>query len=267
MKTPIVNLISASLLAVIIFGSSCKKSDDNQSKPVVTLSKSTVKIGEPVIATTNSNVVVRWSVKESPINTWISSSENKSVIIFSVPGTYAVTANYFLDSTASSSYDSSASSVIVTDSIYNDSSAVQVHCLSILAIPLNANDQISLTPVSYTDTGLVLIAHTQNTYGALYPRLAYTQVSNITTGYAFSFSNIITYPCAIPNPPATALPGTAIISFGGYNQPLQNGTSDVTFNLNGTIYKGILTVTSASCTFSWNYTSGVTISPLIIQKQ
>ena len=64
-----------------------------------------------------------------------------------------------------------------------------------------------------------------------------------------------------------ALPGKAVISFGGYNHPLQNDTSDVTFNLNGTIYKGTLTVTTASCTFNWNYTSGVTISPSIIQKK
>ena len=265
MKTTIVNLISASLLTVIIFGSSCKKNDDNQSKPVVTLSKSTIKIGEPVVATTNSNVVVRWSVKESPINTWISSSQNKSVIIFSTPGTYAVTAHYFLDSTASSSYDSSASSVIVIDSIYNDSS--EAHCLSIALIPLNADEQIMLTPVSYTDTGLVLIAHTRDTYGAFYPMLDYTQTSEITTGYGFSFSNILTYPCNPSNPSGVALPGTAVLSFGGANHPLQNGTSDVTFKLNGTHYKGTLTVTSASCTFNWNYTSGVTISPLVIQKQ
>ena len=265
MKKTIVNLISASLLTVIIFGSSCKKSDDNQSKPVVTLSKLTVKIGEPLIATTNSNVVIRWSVKGSPGNTWISSSKNKSVIIFSVPGTYTVTAHYFMDSTASSSYDSSASSVIVTDSIYNGSSAA--HCLSIELIPLNADEHITLTPVSYTDSGLVLIAHTQDTYGAYYPMLAYTHTSDITTGYGFSFSNILTYPCNPYNALDIALPGTAIISFGGANHQLQNGTSDVIFNLNGTTYKGTLTVTSASCTFSWNYTSGVTISPLTIQKQ
>ena len=264
MKKTIVNLISASLLTVIIFGSSCKKSDDSQIKPIVTLSKSTIKIGEPVIATTNSNVVVRWSVKESPINTWISSSKNKSAIIFSVPGTYAVTANYFRDSTASSSYDSSASSVIVTDSIYNDSS--EAHCLSIALLPLNADEQITLTPVSYSDSGLVLIAHTRDTYGAYYPMLAYTQMSDIATGYGFSFSNIVTYPCTYV-PLDIALPGTTIISFGGANHPLQNGTSDVTFNLNGTTYKGTLTVTSASCTFNWNYTSGVTISPLVIQKR
>ena len=267
MKTTILNLFAASLAAIIILGTSCKKNDNNQDNPVVTLSKSTVKIGEPVIATTNSNEVVRWSVKESPTNTWISSSKNKSAIIFSIPGTYAVTANYFLDSTAASPYVSSSSSVIVTDSIYNHASDAHLKCLAILENPLNSDEQITLTPVSYTNNGLVLVAHTLDTYGAFFPILAYTQMSDITTGYGFSFSNILTYPCDLPHPSGIELPGTASITFGGNNHPLQNGESDVTFNLNGTIYKGTLTVTSTSCTFNWNYTTGVTISPLIIQKQ
>ena len=267
MKTTIVNLISASLAAIIILGSSCKKNDYNQDNPVITLSKSTVKIGEPVIATTNSNVVVRWSVKESPTNTWISSSKNESTIIFSIPGTYAVTAKYFSDVSAALPYDSSSSSVIVTDGIYNHASDEHLHCLAIVGNPLNSDEQITLTPVSYTNNGLVLLAHTQDTYGAFYPLLDYTQVSDITTGDGFSFSNILTYPCDLPYPSGIELPGTAIISFGGNDHPLQNGTSDVTFDLKGTIYKGTLTVTSTSCTFNWNYTSGVIISPLSIQKQ
>ena len=266
MKTTIVNLISSSLVAVIILGSSCKKNDVIPNKTIVTLSKSIVKIGEPVIATTNSNDVVKWSVKGSPNNTWVSSSSNKSAIIFSIPGTYAITANYFLDSTTTLSYDSSAATVIVTDSIYNGSAeAGHAHCFAIGAIPLNSDDQITLTPVSYTNNGLILFAHTQDTYGAFYTMIDYTQVSDSATGYGLSFSNILSYPC-LPCPSGTQLPGTVIITFGGNNHPLQNGTSDVTFNLNGKIYKGTLTVTSDSCTFNWNYTSGITISPLIIQK-
>jgi hypothetical protein len=45
------------------------------------------------------------------------------------------------------------------------------------------------------------------------------------------------------------------------------GANDFTIFFNGVAYKGTLTVTSTTCTFNWNYTSGVTISPLTIAKQ
>ncbi|HEY4967213.1 MAG TPA: hypothetical protein VII28_12480, partial [Puia sp.] len=47
---------------------------------------------------------------------------------------------------------------------------------------------------------------------------------------------------------------------------LAAGVYKVTANLNQVNYQGSLTVTDTDYTFSWNYTSGIIISPLHIKK-
>jgi hypothetical protein len=151
--------------------------------------------------------------------------------------------------------------VTVIDSIYNDSTGQWASCNVLAQVPIPNNDQIILTPVSYSDTGLVLIAHTQLTYGNQYPLLDYTSIPDTTAGYGFVFGTVTENPCGNSNLGAT--PATAILSLSG----LTNGTDNLTFILNGVVYVGTLTVTSTECTFAWNYSTGVTIAPLIIQKQ
>jgi hypothetical protein len=46
-----------------------------------------------------------------------------------------------------------------------------------------------------------------------------------------------------------------------------SGTFPLIFKLNGTSYTGSLAVTNTQATITWSYSSGVTISPLSIQKQ
>jgi|SRR5579862_6369763 len=257
--------VFACALLMIGFAVSCKKnSNGSTSKPVLSLSSSSVKRNQPLVATTNvisANLVVRWSVNSSPNNTWISPSGNRSVILFSNSGNYTITASYFADSSATTPYDSSSSPVTVTDSLYNDSTGTWASCNSLVQEPIPNNDQIFISPVSYSDTGLVFVAHTQLTYGDQYPLLDYSLIPDTTAGYGFVFGTVTESPCGFVT--GTAMPATGILSI----HALTAGTNDFTIMVDGTIYAGTLTVTGNQCIISWNYTSGVTISPLSITKQ
>jgi hypothetical protein len=263
MKNVIRVFVSAFL--IIGFATSCKKnSSSSSSKPVLTLSSSTIKRNQPLVASTNvisSDLVVRWTVNSAPNSAWISPSGNKSIILFSNSGSYTVTASYFADSAATTPYDSSSSPVTVTDSIYNDSTGTWASCNALVQEPIANNDQIFITPVSYSDTGLVFIAHTQQTYGNQYPLLDYSPIPDTTTGYGFVFGTVTENPCS--HFVGDATPATGILSVSSLIQ----GANDFTIFFNGVAYEGTLTVTSTQCSFSWNYTSGVTISPLTITKQ
>jgi hypothetical protein len=157
-----------------------------------------------------------------------------------------------------SPYDSSSSTVTVSDSLYNDTTIA--HCNSIVSIPISSGDQISLTPISYSDSaGLVLLAHTGNVYN-FFPSLAYGgNFSGVGGVYECDFNSIIEYPCNGSNSPA---PATGDVFFNS----LTNGTYDLVFKLNGTTYQGSLVVSNTTCTFNWSYNSGVIIYPLQIQK-
>lgn len=255
--------ISLSLCLLTIFAGACKKNGNAAAdKSALTLSKTSVKMGEPLVVATNatgSNLVTKWSVNPS-LNTWISSVNNKTVILFSSPGRYTVTASYYSDSTAPVPYDSSSSPVIVTDSIYSDS---LVSCDLLAQVPINAGDQITLTPISYSDTGLVLLSHTQQTYGNYYSSLGIVELTDSADGtYVFGFGTVTESPCDnyFTNGPT---PATGSVSFSG----LTNGTHPITLALNGVPYQGTLVVTDTDCTFTWNYTAGIIISPLHIQRQ
>ncbi len=247
------------LLAALVAG--CKKNGNSLDKSALTLSKTTVKMGEPLVVATNangSNLVTKWSVTPS-VNTWISSSNKKTVILFSSPGAYVVTASYFSDSAAPGPYDSSSSPVTVLDSLYNDTI---VHCNAISQTPISSGDEITLTPISYKDTGLVLLAHTQELYGNYYPSLGNVESTDSASGaYVFGFGVVTEYPCS--NWTSGPTPATGSLSFAG----LTIGTHTVTIALNGIPYQGNLIVTDTDCTITWNYSSGVIISPKHIQKQ
>ncbi|HLX90839.1 MAG TPA: hypothetical protein VKR32_04115 [Puia sp.] len=254
-------------LAILFFlaFASCTKNQKNSTpKATISLSSSEVKRNEPVVATTNatsSNLVVRWTVNSAPSQTWLASSGNKSVFIFSNGGNFTITASYFTDSTTTTAFGSSSSQVSVSDSIYNDSSGQWASCTALLQEPITNSDQIFLTPVSYSDTGLTFVAHTQETYGDQYPHLDYMAMSDTTSGYGFVFATVTESPCG--NSTGTPTPATSIPSISQLSQ----GTNNFTIDFHGTIYTGTITVTNSECTFQWNYTSGVIMSPLTIQKQ
>ncbi len=259
MKTLFRVLLFICLFAVIAVACQKNSSPANGNKSTLTLSKQSVKQGEPLVVTANETGAnfIKWSVTPSA-STWISAPTNATTnFLFYSQGTYLISANYFLDSTASAPYDSSSVYISVSDSIYNDTIAF---CNSLVQAPIKTGDMLILTPVNYSDTGLVLSMHSQDIYGNNYPGFGNVEATSNNNTYSFSFNNITEYPCYSTAQPMVA---TGILTFAG----LVNGSYNVTIAFNGTSYQGVLAVTGTSCTFSWNYSSGVIISPLQIQKQ
>ena len=254
----IVILLFIALSAVVF---ACNKSTSGSTattKPTLVLSKSVIKIGEPLVVTTKgqaSGSSVHWSASTNA-SIWTSSSGDSATFLFTSAGSYQVGASYA--SGGSAAYDSSNSSITVSDSLYTDTNTV--HCDAILSVPIGSGDQVILTPISYSDSaGLVFLAYTQNIYNYL-PSLTYTGNLSGTGGtYECDFNAITEYPC---NGFSLPTPATGDVFF----YSLTNGTHDLVFKLNGTTYQGSLTVSNTTCTFTWNYNSGVTISPLQIQK-
>jgi hypothetical protein len=227
---------------------------------VLTLSKSTVKIGEPVIATTNgSGSGITWSTPSNG-QVWPATHSDSATFVFTHAGSYQITA-YIPNSNTSMgplTEDSSNATVIVTDSLYGDTSGAA--CNAILVKTLSADDQINLTPISFSDTGLIFIAHTQDLYTNS-PILNTGGNLPLTNGtFECDFNSTFEYACfGSPTP----VPAVGIVSFTS----VTNGTYNLVFKLNGTTYQGSVTVTDTNCTITWSYLSGVTISPLTIQKQ
>jgi hypothetical protein len=254
--------VSIILISFLIAGgfTACKKNSNpvSQGALMMTLSKSSAKLEEPVYASTNVNDighgVIKWSINPSSSN-WVSSSAGKSVILFSNPGQYTVTANYFSDSAAQVPSDSSSAPITVSDSLYTDTVAF---CNVAVSVPVVSGDQIMLTPLNSLDTGLVLLAHTQEVYPNV-PVIDYTITSFGQGSYAFGFNSIEEFPCYVNNGPT---PATTILYLGN----LANGTYSLQFSLLGTSYSGTLSVTNTGFGFTWNYSSGVVISPLEISR-
>jgi len=238
---------------------SCAKDPQiyTHSKPPLAISKNAIKIGEPVYVTTTglpAGTKVQWTTGP---NGQVWSSGDTATCLYTSPGTYTVKA-VFTTASGLTPYDSSTGSITVTDSLFTDTSTV--HCNVIGQSTLLPGDQISLTPISYSDTGLIFIAHTQ----ASYP---YSPILNCGGNHPPSggvlecdFNSALFFPCQGSTLPA---PAVGIVSFTG----LTDSTFSLVFTLNGSAYSGSVTVTTTQSTITWNYTSGVTISPLIIHKQ
>lgn len=250
MKNSIIGfLLFVTLSAAVI---SCSKKAAVSESSALILSKSVVKLGEPLVVTTRNHTLgssIHWSVSPSA-NSWTFPSGDSAAFVFSQPGNYQVS--------AVSATDSTSSPVTVNDSIYPGPE--YVHCNALQSVPISAGDQVILTPIAYSDSaGLVLLAHTQNAYNS-YPTLVYGgNFSGAGGGLECDFNSITEYPCNGPGFPTAAMTDVFFSS-------LTTGTYNLVFKLNGTTYQGSMTVSNTSVTFNWGYTFGVTISPLTIQK-
>ncbi len=256
MRNPVTLTI---LIGLLLIGSASCKKNTGSTKNTVSLSSSTLKRGEPLIAVANglnTQSSIKWTVHPST-NTWVSSQNNQASIIFTDAGNYTVTATYVTNAD-SAAYDSVISPIQVTDSIYTDS-AVAV-CNLVQLVPFDTNEQLTLTPISYSDTGLVLIAHTQNLYAYTPFVSSVNLILDFPGGYQTSFNGVVQHPC---NPTNSIAQAVGIISYSG----ITDGSYTIEMSMNGSSYQGTLTVTDQSCTFTWNYSSGIIISPRQVVKQ
>ena len=229
----------------------------NSSKLV--LSKSVVERGEPLLASTtkpDANAIIRWSVY--PENkTVILPTNNQAAIFINNPGSHQVKANYYLPSDTTIAYDSSNSTITVIDSTYTPPPIGSDFDTASLA-----GDQLTLIPTSSMDSGLVILVKTNRLYNC-YPYLtAYGGMrgSGISSlGFDFSSAEVVEGKgdCAgIKNPAYAYMP---------LNE-LATGIYTINAYLNDTSYQGSLTVTDTDYTFTWNYSSGIIISPLHVKR-
>jgi hypothetical protein len=232
----------------------------NQDNSKLTLSKTVVEKGEPLLASTtnsNANAIIRWQVHPAG-NTVILPSGDKAAIFITNAGSYQVTANYYSPSDTTIAYDSSNSSITVNDSVYTPPPVSLGYDTASLA-----GDQITLIPTASLDSGLVILAKTANLYKC-YPYLTaygWSQAGvNSSLDFDFRSAEVVegNTDCAGMKNAAFAYMPTNISV---------NGVYTVTATFNGVSYQGSLTVTDAYYTFTWNYTSGIIISPLQIPKK
>ena len=252
------------LLTILTFGSvlvlSCNKNTSSDrgsggsTTAVLSLSQNQVSKGQPLIASLPAGVTatsVKWSVNTNT-PTQITGANGQAMIIFSSTGVFRVTAAY---GTADSSYsDTATASVTVKDSSYSPPPPLNTDTSSL------AGDQITLTPSFDSLGNLLFTAQTRNSYGCT-PYLL-CQLYNSPTPIFINFYEVIsngTGDCNGVANPATAFLFTSTASWS-------DGTYPITANLGTISYTGSLTIAGANYSFSWNYASGVVISPLQLNK-
>jgi uncharacterized repeat protein (TIGR01451 family) len=215
---------------------------------------SSIDKGEPVLFTmNNTSGTVAWSVSPA-LNIKVNTNGNKATILFGQSGTYTVK--------AVNGSEADTISVRVTDSVYRGGGIVY----DTIAL---TGDHIQLTPVAidYGDTaanpkdssGLVITAATTNTYNCLNHRLlSHFAVQPNGTDYSLSI-----YGVGVPTD-SSCISGQSKASDFYSLYPIADGTHALQVILNGTTYTGSFVKSGSSYTFTWPYTSGVTLSPLVI---
>jgi hypothetical protein len=228
-------------------------------KPTLALSKTSVKIGEPLYATSTGGPVgttVQWTTGANG-QVWPSVNSDTATFLFTNPGTYDIKA-VFHSGSSLTGYDSSSTSVVVIDSVFSDTSTA--HCDVIVKNTLDTNDQVNLTPVSFSDTGLIFVAHTQHVYSHSPILDCGGNLPPVGGTFECDFNSTLLFACYGSALPA---PAVGIVSFTS----VTTGTFSLVFKLNGISYSGSLTITATQASIVWNNNNGVTISPLTIQKQ
>ncbi len=252
------NLLFPVFITVVLgglFTTGCKKSSTGSSsatRPAVTLSKTTVARGEPLLASVadlSTSATIRWKIFPAP-GTMLSASRDQATVFFGNKGSYQLTAVVYADSTSPIATDSSTIPITVSDSVYTPPAPIQSDTSALFG------DAIQIQPVTCTDTGgLIFAVQTVNLYSC-YPRLNYSfdQTGNTIDLYCLSVSSSMESCGGAMNTAKAVVLG----------QAPANGVYNFNVILNTATYRGTLTVTDQNYTFSWPYTSAVTISPLQI---
>src|SRR5664279_1045928 len=159
--TCIICLIFFAAVPACVKNSSSTRYSGSKTNSGVTLSKTTVKKGEPLLASTDkpdANTIVRWKIYPST-NTVILPSDNQAAIFVTNPGLHQVTASYYSLSDSTIAYDSSNSTITVIDSPYTPPPVGDGYDTASIA-----GDQITLIPTASLDSGLVILANTTRLY-------------------------------------------------------------------------------------------------------
>ena len=251
-------------LFILIGMAACVKNkgsiEYNGSTNVLTISKPIIKKGEPLFVSTkvaDSNSLIRWTIKPSE-STLIVPDGNQATIYIILPGIYLITAKYYQLSDTTKAYDSSNSSIIVNDSIYSG----PVVGSNLDTVPL-AGDQLTLIPVLASDSSFVLLVKTTRLYNCSPYITAYGGGPITSTSIDFDFKSAEVVE-GNGNCTGAKIPAIAYITLTP--NPFGPGIYSVTADFDQIHYEGSLTVTDSNYTFTWNYTSGIVISPLQIKK-
>jgi hypothetical protein len=222
----------------------------------LTLSKSDLKRGEQLVASTNqsnTSAIVKWTTYPST-NTVVSPANNQAAAIFASAGNYRITASYYDASDTLNAYDSSSAPVTVNDSIsYTPPIPDGLDSVTL------AGDQLILSPISASDSIFIMSAQTVNTYNCT-PYLTAYSYDGLNGNSLLLYSEGEVVEGSGCN--GAKNHAVSYLFFG----PLNTGTYNISAVLNNITYQGSLTVTATDYIFTWNYTSGITISPLQIKK-
>jgi len=246
MKTKI---LFAALAAVLLGFASCNKDENTTAQSNLDASKTDkIKLGEPVHFTFSEAAetgIVQWNV-EPDSGVQINASGNKASILFSNPGSYNVNASI---NDLRGSVD-----VIVGDSIYNPGGGGEP-----TYEPL-AGDQIFIT-VSRVDSmglsGLDFRYITEKKYNCLNHTLLF--------GNDFNGQDLKVVFNAVYIPSEEFCTAGEDYATGGTAwYPIDDGNHAFEVFLDGVTYTGSFVKSGTTYTFTWPYSSGVTLTPLII---
>jgi hypothetical protein len=244
MKTKMLILVMATMVAAM---TSCKKDDNGSVRYPVAVSKTgDIKQGEPVsfsFTQSSAGSNVSWSVTPFS-NATIDAVGNTASIRFQKAGQYTVHA-------VSGNFKGDAD-VVVSDSVYNPGGDP-------VYVPLTG-DQIFITVSKFDSMGLSgLDFHfvTEKKYDCLNHTLLFDNILG-EQGLRVVFSAVL-----IPSG-VYCVPGEEVASSGTAWYPLSEGNHGFEVLLNGVTYSGSFVRTGSTYTFTWPYTSGVTLTPLIL---
>ncbi|HLX92284.1 MAG TPA: hypothetical protein VKR32_11400 [Puia sp.] len=257
------------ILLVILYAlQACvKNSTGTKSKgsgnSIVTLSKSTIERGEQVTASTNeSNAIVKWKTNPSSAVILYSTNQNASAT-FALAGSYTITASYFSAADTLTAYDSASSPVTVTDSIYQPGGVTDGDSLYV-------SGDLVISPLAASDTSIIFSVTTKNLYYCTSYLTAYggLSTSNAPIQFLFNWAEVVdtVHNCNGVQNPASAILFFGPQQFGANLSTIPNGQYVVYGTVNQQTYQGSMSITDQYLTFTWNYTSGIIISPLQIKK-
>lgn len=236
-------------IATLMVGfTSCNKDQTEPTLSGVDASKtSSIKKGEPVnfkFSQAPGGSTVLWTV--SPFNdVQINASGNTASILFGNAGSYTVNATF--------GNVKGSTNVSVQDSIYNPGGGIPTY------EPLTG-DQIFIT-VSKTDSmginGLIFRYITEKKYQCLNHDLLFDN--------NFSEQNLQVVFKSVMIPSADGCSSGEDYGYGGTMWfPMADGNHGFEVILDGKTYTGSCVKSGETYTFTWPYSSGVTITPLII---